>query len=116
MKVLSCNKNQNEEKSKLPPRPLNIKIKKSNILKSSKEKNIKIIKPSDSVKINNNLKISFGSKSKTGLNKSGNKKINQDSFLIKTSILNFKEFYMFGVFDGHGRININFRIEWTFNF
>jgi len=71
-------------------------------LNASKEKNIKIIKPTDSVKTNNNLKISYGSKSKTGLNKSGNKKINQDSFLIKTSILNIKDYSMFGVFDGHG--------------
>lgn len=77
----------------------NIKVKKSSfsiekIGKSSKEvENMKDEK----------LKLTFSSKTKQGINLSGMKKTNQDSFLIKTSIFSLNDFSIFGVFDGHGR-------------
>jgi serine/threonine protein phosphatase PrpC len=41
-------------------------------------------------------------KSKPGCNNDGSFKTNQDSLLAKSNIFNLSNFYVFGVFDGHG--------------
>lgn len=44
----------------------------------------------------------YSSKSKQGMSFDGNYKTNQDSFLIKTKIFDLNNYFVFGVFDGHG--------------
>lgn len=44
----------------------------------------------------------FASKSKAGKDYTGARKTNQDSCLVKTSVLGLNDFLIFGVYDGHG--------------
>ena len=44
----------------------------------------------------------YGAMSHPGRDASGNRKINQDSFVFLTNINNIKDFNIFGVLDGHG--------------
>ena len=80
----------------------NIKIKKSSSINKEKiEKQCKLTHESEKYP---ELKLTYASKSKQGINISGMKKINQDSYLVKTSIFTLKDFSVFGVFDGHGKL------------
>ena len=44
----------------------------------------------------------FASKSKSGKDYTGAKKVNQDSYLLKTSVFGLEDYCVFGVYDGHG--------------
>ncbi len=53
-------------------------------------------------KFNKNIRKSYFFKSQAGKNESGLTKINQDSYVSITNVLNMSDFNIFGVLDGHG--------------
>jgi serine/threonine protein phosphatase PrpC len=48
----------------------------------------------------------FIGKSHQGKNEYGQNKINQDSFFVKKVFDEIENFFIFGVFDGHGKLFI----------
>ena len=83
------------------PKPIKIKNDRSDSRTKKETKSHNSLNM-NSTGVANKIISKFIYKSKPGKSESGNVKVNQDSFIAIPNILNFDNFYVFGVLDGHG--------------
>lgn len=102
----------NPQLNKFKEKDFSNKINNINSIFNRDSLNSYIIDPEKNPIISNKKHVSkYAFKSQPGKNENGYTKTNQDNYLIMENILNSQEFKIFGVLDGHGKINKIFFIN-----